>query len=430
MSTDLASSGAGASRLATERPVQFGGGARRIIHRLLARLEQDAIVLKEGDQVFRFGAKTPEHEATLVVQDPRFYKKILTGGSVAAGEAYFLGYWSSDDLPLLLRIFVRNLDVADAMERGWARLLVPFLKVFHALRRNTKDGSRRNIHAHYDLGNEFFEQFLDETMMYSCGIFERDDSTMHDASVAKNDRICRKLRLTPQDHVLEIGTGWGGFALHAAQHYGCRVTTTTISEEQLAYAKDRVERAGLSDRITLRLEDYRDLTGRFDKLVSIEMIEAVGHQFYPAFFETLKNRLVDNGTALIQAITIVDQRYESARRSVDFIQRYIFPGSCIPSVGALLGAMSSASDLRLVHLEDQTPHYSRTLAAWRERFWERADEIRSQGFPDTFLRMWDYYFAYCEAGFTERHIGSAQLLFARPGFRDAPLLPELDRGSA
>lgn len=401
------------------------GWARNVVHRLLRRLERDAIVVSEGEQTTRYGEANPEFEATLVIHDPRFYRRILTGGSIAAGESYFTGDWSTDDLTGLLRIFARNMSVADDLERGWARLALPFVKLYHALRRNTRRGSRANIHAHYDLGNEFFSLFLDETRMYSCGIFERSDSTLFEASVAKNDRICRKLALEPSDHLLEIGTGWGGFAIHAARHFGCRVTTTTISREQYEFARERVEREGLSDRVTLLLEDYRDLDGAYDKIVSIEMIEAVGHQYYPTFFETLMRRLKPDGVALVQAITIADQRYESARRAVDFIQRYIFPGSCIPSVGALVQAMTRASDLRLVHLEDQTPHYVRTLEAWRERFNANAAAIRALGFPETFLKMWEYYFCYCEAGFAERNIGSAQLLFARPEHRGAPLLPEL-----
>lgn len=402
------------------------GWARRVVHRLLGRIERDAILVREGERTTRYGAANPEIEATLVIHDPRFYRRVLTGGSIAAGESYLSGDWSTDDLTGLLRVFARNMSVADDMEKGWARLALPFVKLYHALRRNTRRGSRKNIHAHYDLGNDFFSLFLDETRMYSCGIFERPDSTLYEASVAKNERIGRKLELGPSDHLLEIGTGWGGFAIHAARRYGCRVTTTTISREQYDSARERVEQEGLTDRVTLLLEDYRDLVGTYDKIVSIEMIEAVGHRYYPTFFETLMKRLKPEGVALVQAITIADQRYESARRAVDFIQRYIFPGSCIPSVGALVAAMTRASDLRLVHLEDQTPHYVRTLEAWRERFTASAAAVRELGFPDEFLRMWEYYFCYCEAGFAERNIGSAQLLFARPAHRGAPLLPDLN----
>jgi cyclopropane-fatty-acyl-phospholipid synthase len=269
------------------------------------------------------------------VHDPRFYRALACGGSIGAGEAYMNGWWSCDDLTALVRICVLNRELLDGMEKGGARLTAPLQKLFHYLRRNTKAGSRSNIAAHYDLGNDFFSLFLDETLMYSCAFFERADSTLQEASVAKNDRICRKLQLSPADHLLEIGTGWGGFALHAARHYGCRVTTTTISRAQHDLAVQRIAAAGLSDRITVLLQDYRDLQGHYDKLVSIEMIEAVGHAFYETFFRCCSNLLTPQGMMLLQAITIADQYYEQAKRSVDFIQRSIFPGSCIPSISVI-----------------------------------------------------------------------------------------------
>ncbi|UCD78857.1 MAG: class I SAM-dependent methyltransferase, partial [Desulfobacterales bacterium] len=289
-----------------------------------------------------------------------------------------------------------------------------FYKLYHYVRKNTKAGSRKNIMAHYDLGNDFYALFLDETMTYSCGIFANESSTLREASAAKYDRICRKLQLAAGDRVLEIGTGWGGFALHAARNYGVQVTTTTISEEQHRFGQNRIKDAGLEERVTILKKDYRDLGGTFDKLVSIEMIEAVGHQYLTAFFRTCSRLLKDDGMMALQAITIGDQIFNRHKRSVDFIKRYIFPGSCIPSIAAIGSAVARATDLRLVHLEDITPHYARTLREWRRRFFANIDKVRALGFSDTFIRMWEYYLCYCEGGFSERYIGDVQMIFVKP----------------
>jgi len=275
-------------------------------------------------------------------------------------------------------------------------------------------GSRKNILAHYDLGNDFYALFLDETMTYSCAIFEQENSSLKQASEAKYDRICRKLQLAAGDRVIEIGTGWGGFAVHAARNYGVQVTTTTISDEQHQFARQRIKAAGLEDRITLLKKDYRDLSGKFDKLVSIEMIEAVGHQYLPIFFRTCSRLLKDDGIMALQAITIGDQIFDRHKRTVDFIKRYIFPGSCIPSITAISIALAKATDLRLVHLEDITPHYARTLREWRRRFFTNIKKVRALGFSDTFVRMWEYYLCYCEGGFAERYLGDVQMLFVKP----------------
>jgi cyclopropane-fatty-acyl-phospholipid synthase len=299
------------------------------------------------------------------------------------------------------------------------------LRFYHYLRRNTKAGSQKNIEAHYDLGNDFFELFLDETLTYSSGVFEKENMTLREASAAKYDRICRKLELGPEDHVIEIGTGWGGFAFHAVSHYGCRVTTTTISQKQFDLATQRVRDAGLDDRITVVLKDYRDLEGQFDKLVSIEMIEAVGHQFYDTYFETCSRLLKSEGMALIQAITITDQVYDQHKNSVDFIKRYIFPGSTIPSITALMNSMTRASDFKLFHLEDITSSYVKTLQQWRKRFLERLDQVRALGYSDAFIRAWNFYLTYCEAGFHERYIGDVQMLLVKPGCRREPIVPPL-----
>ena len=335
------------------------------------------------------------------------------------------GFWEADDLVSVVRLVVRNREVLAGVEGGLARLTMPLHRLFQAARRNTRDGSRRNIVAHYDLGNDFYSLFLDETLTYSCALFERDDMTLAEASTAKYDRLCRKLDLREADRVLEIGSGWGGFALHAAGRYGCRVTTTTISREQHELASRRVREAGLADRVEVLLCDYRDLTGTFDKLVSIEMIEAVGHHYLDAYFRCVSERLAPDGLAAIQAITIVDHAYEQQLRQADFIKRYVFPGSFLPSVAAICAAVARAADLRLVHLEDLTPHYARTLAAWRERFLARADDVRRLGFPESFLRLWEYYLCYCEGAFRERYIGDAQLLFAKPRCTRPPILPPL-----
>jgi cyclopropane-fatty-acyl-phospholipid synthase len=349
------------------------------------------------------------------------------GGEVGAGEAYSDGFWSCDDLTALIRIMVRNRSLLDALDRGWSHLATLARKLFHLFRRNTKEGSRKNIAAHYDLGNDFFALFLDETMMYSCAIFEREDSTLYEASVAKNDRICRKLQLTARDQLLEIGSGWGGFALYAAGQYGCHVTTTTISQEQFQLAQKRVAAAGLSDRVTILLQDYRDLRGQYDKLVSIEMIEAVGHHYLETFFRGCSNLLKPDGMMLLQGITIADQLYERSLRSVDFIKQYIFPGSFIPSVTAICNALARATDLRVFHLEDQGAHYATTLRHWRERFFANLHQVRALGYPAPFIRMWEYYLCYCEGGFLERVLGDVQMVLTKPLCRRAPIQPLLPR---
>ena len=305
----------------------------------------------------------------------------------------------------------------DGMDSGWARLSRPLHKVFHWLNRNSREGSARNIAAHYDLGNPLYELMLDPTMAYSCGIFADANSTLEEASLAKFDAVCRKLGLRQGERVVEIGTGWGGLALHAAANYGVHVTTTTISREQHEYAREKIARAGLGDRITLLLEDYRDLKGRFDKAMSIEMIEAVGADYLDTYLAKCSSLLEPHGAMLLQAITIQDQHYEQARRSVDYIQRYIFPGSFIPSVQAISASLTRATDLKIFHLEDIGPHYARTLREWRHNFMGQLDKVRALGYPDSFVRMWEFYLCYCEGGYVERQLGDVQLLLTKPGCR-------------
>ncbi len=413
----------------TPKPRFLDRLARRAVRSRLEQLRHGRLTLVDGDEILRFGRPGADRalDVTVRVNDARFYSDVAFAGSIGAGEAYMQGYWQTSDLTGLVRLLLRNREVLDGMETGLARLTVPTQKLLHRLNRNTAAGSRRNIAAHYDLGNDFFELFLDETMMYSCAIFERADMTLAEAQLARLDRICRKLDLGPSDHVLEIGTGWGALAIHAAAHFGCRVTTTTISREQHDLARERVREAGLADRVTVLRSDYRDLDGCYDKLVSIEMIEAVGHQYFDAFFGKCADLLAPDGMMLVQAITIADQRYEQARRSVDFIQRYIFPGSCIPSVAALTAAMARAGDLRLFHLEDIGPHYATTLRRWRENLLDNLAAVRQLGYPDSFVRMWEFYLCYCEGGFAERVLGDVHMLLVKPGNRRSPIVPPLGR---
>jgi cyclopropane-fatty-acyl-phospholipid synthase len=387
----------------------------RMVLARLKRVETGILVLHEGGRRHVFGNSDPSLPAASVhVQDARFWSAVAARGSVGAGEAYAAGWWTSEDPTAVVRLFVRNRAALVAVEGGMAWLSRPALAVYHAFRRNTLHGSRANISAHYDLSNDFFRLFLDETMSYSSGIFERPDATLREASLAKIDRICRKLELGPKDNLLEIGTGWGALAIYAAREYGCRVTTTTISREQHALAAERIASADLGGRITLLMEDYRRLSGTYDKLVSVEMIEAVGHQYYDDFFRKCSSLLRPEGKMCLQTITIADQLFDGARRSVDFIQRHVFPGSCIPSITALCSSMTSASDLRPVHLEDFGLHYARTLAEWRRNLRERWNDARALGFSEERLRLWDFYFCYCEGGFAERQIGLAQLVVERP----------------
>ncbi len=396
--------------------------ARAVLGRLAA-IEHGALTLDDGAQRRSFGAADAHcpMAATVRVNHPRFYSEVAFGGSIGAGEAYMDRCWEADDLTAVMRILLANRGVLDDMEGGFARAAAPLRRLLHWAARNSRAGSRRNIAAHYDLGNDFFRLFLDPTLMYSSAVFEDPTMTLEQASLAKLDRICRRLELGPQDHLLEIGSGWGGLALHAATRYGCRVTTTTISRRQYEFARERIAAAGLGDRITLLFEDYRDLRGRFDKLVSVEMIEAVGHQYYDAYFSACSRLLESRGLMLLQAITIADQRYRAARDSVDFIQRYIFPGSCIPSVAVIADAVARVTDLRLVHLDDIGPHYATTLRRWRENLFANLERVRALGYPERFIRMWEFYFCYCEAGFAERVIGDAQMLLAKPQAR--PRLP-------
>jgi cyclopropane-fatty-acyl-phospholipid synthase len=393
--------------------------ARRAVLKRLARLRDGELVLEEacGTQ-HRFGAPAADGLVGHArIHDTSFWQALAFRGSVGSGEAFAGGSWSSPEPTDVVRVMVRNQDALAGLERGLASLARPALKLFHALRDNTRRGAARNISAHYDLSNEFFALFLDPTMTYSSAHFTCSDMTLEAAQHAKLERLLAQLDLRPGQRLLEIGTGWGALACHAAATHGVHVTTTTVSREQHALAVERVRAAGLTDKVDVLLSDYRDLRapgGRgYDALVSVEMIEAVGARHYPEYFRMAERLLAPGGRFAVQAITIRDQHFERARREVDFIQRHIFPGSCIPSVTALCEAARDASRLRLVAMDDFGPHYARTLRLWRDALRSRGAEARALGFDDRFLRLWDYYFAYCEGGFAERHISVAHLVYSR-----------------
>jgi len=412
----------GTLRIPQARSVRIGERvAREALFSVLGKLRVGSLTLHEGPHTHNFGnaGKPQEPQAEVHIHDPAVYGQMLAGGSIAAGEAYIKGLWSSPAPVEVTRVFSANLAVLDSFEAGQSWLVKLALKLAHRFNRNTRKGSQVNIAAHYDLGNEFFRLFLDPTMMYSSAIFPDHLTSLEAASEIKLDELCRQLELRPDDHLLEIGTGWGGMAIHAAKYFGCRVTTTTISQEQYAYACARVREEGLEHRITLLCEDYRNLTGHYDKLVSIEMIEAVGHEFYQNYFQTCASLLKHDGKMVIQAITVADQRYQAARDSVDFIQRYIFPGGCLPSVAVMAGDIATDTDMQIVHLRDITSDYATTLAHWRKRFLANLDTVRSMGFSEEFVRMWEFYLCYCEGGFRERIISTVQLAFAKPGYRFA-----------
>jgi cyclopropane-fatty-acyl-phospholipid synthase len=399
---------------------------RQQLLRQLGSLRHGRLLLVEEGGHHEFGqadTAQPDLQIRIEILDPAFYRAVVTNGSAGAGEAFAAGMWRCDDLVGLVRLLVRNRELLDGMETGIASLGGMAMRAWHALRRNTRGGSRRNIAAHYDLGNEFFALFLSADLMYSSAIWANESDTLETASARKLERICRMLDLKATDRVIEIGTGWGGFALYAARHYGCHVTTTTISREQHALASARVLAEGQGAHVELLLEDYRDLRGQYDKAVSIEMVEAIGASQLDTYFNRLSALLRPGGLAMIQAITIEDHRYAQAVKSVDYIKRHIFPGSFIPSVNALLASKTRASDLALIQMEDFGYSYALTLQAWRERFEARLAKVRAQGFDERFIRQWEFYLAYCEGGFRERATGVAQLLLAKPGNRRAARIP-------
>lgn len=402
--------------LATTRLPWLDRFARARVANLVSRLNDVDLRIEDAFGVIE-SADAGENATLVEVHSTRTYRQIMFGGSLGAAEAYMDGNWSAPNLAAVCRAFARQKKMLDSMDRGFGRLKAPFRKLLHLARRNTRVGSRRNIAAHYDLSNEFFSTFLDQTMTYSSGYFVAPGVTMEEASTEKYDRLCMKLEIKPSDHVLEIGCGWGGFACYAAKTYGCRVTGVTISREQYVYAVERVRREGLEQQVRIRLQDYRDIQGQFDKIVSIEMIEAVGQEYYPEYFKTCARLLRPEGLFAIQAITIPEQMYHFARKNVDFIKRYIFPGGGLPSVTAVSECVRRHTELNMVYLEDMGKHYAETLRRWHAEFLAKEEHIRALGFDDQFMRMWRYYLAYCEAGFDERLTGVSQIVMAGPRYR-------------
>jgi cyclopropane-fatty-acyl-phospholipid synthase len=387
--------------------------ARWLLFRLLSGIREGSLTVREGQQTLHFGDESSALRAEVQILAPGVYWRLLTGGSLAAAESWMEGEWETHQLTPLLQILALNGKVLGRLESGFRLLSNPMERLRHWTRRNYREQARENISAHYDLGNEFYAHFLDEDLLYSSALFTADDQALSQAQQAKMERLCEQLALTAGDHLLEIGTGWGAMAEYAARHYGCRVTTTTLSREQYIWATERIARAGLQDRVQVLLCDYRDLTGQFDKLVSVEMIEAVGKRYLPDFFRTCQARLRPGGKMAIQAITIRDQRYRDYSKSVDFIQRYIFPGGFLPSITAMSELMTRHTDFVVRNLFDMGPDYARTLTHWRQRFLHAWQDIEKLGFDERFRRMWLYYFGYCEAGFNARTISVVQLTAER-----------------
>ena len=391
---------------------------KSILLKKLKGLRVGRLVIVDGPNRFIFGNQQSELQATITVTSQEFYVFLGSGGTLGAAESFTAGYWFSDNLVSLIQIIIKNKKTMENLESGLARLANPFNQIIHKRRQNSIKGSKKNILAHYDLSNDFYQLWLDSTMTYSCGVFLNDDSSMKEASIEKIDRFCRKLKLTKDDKVLEIGTGWGSFALHAAKNYGCHVTTTTISDNQFSYVSDLIRKENLLSQITLLNSDYRELEGSFDKIVSIEMIEAVGPDHVSGFFNKVSSLLRPSGLMALQGITYNDPDFEAYKNSVDFIKKYIFPGGCLVSVSQIKDAIKAKTDLTLVEVEDITQHYARTIKYWRQDFIKALPEIRSLGFSESFIRIWEFYLVYCEAGFLENLIGDFQFVFAKPGSKN------------
>jgi len=387
----------------------------KIVISKLNKISVGSLSLQDGKSRYTFGdQKNKKLHAEICVHDPKFYRFIVFGGSIGSSEAFMSGYWSSPNLTNVIRLFAVNAHLTDELESKFNFLIRPFFRVIHYLNKNSQRNSKRNISAHYDLSNKFFKLFLDETMMYSSAIFKTRNQTLKAASLNKLNIICQKLNLKPTDHVVEIGSGWGGFAIFAAENYGCKVTTTTISQQQYNYTRNLINKKKLEKKITLLFEDYRNLEGRYDKLVSIEMIEAVGHHYYHEYFKKINSLLKPDGIALIQAITIRDQRYSQALQNVDFIQKYIFPGSCIPSIEIIQKNLTKETDMIISDLENINHHYAKTLNLWQKAFNKNHNKIIKLGFDERFIRMWNFYFSYCEGGFAERVINDFHILMSKP----------------
>ena len=381
-------------------------------------LRHGSIKILEGDEILLFGDSESDDKVTVTIHSNEFYVFLGSGGVTGVAEAYMAGYWTADNLVLLLQIVLKNKKILLSLDSGFAKLINPINKLIHWSKQNTLKGSKQNILAHYDLSNDFYKLWLDPSMTYSCGYFMDNSVSLEQASIEKIDRICRKLKLNKNDHILEIGTGWGSFSLHAAKQYGCTIDTVTISDAQYEYASKKIESSGLDSQINIFNKDYRKIEGKYDKIVSIEMIEAVGYQFIPQYFSKISSLLKEDGLVAIQGITYNDQNFEQYKNSVDFIKKYIFPGSCLVSVAQISDVIKEYTDLAIVDMEDITKHYAETLNRWKVNFMKVIPEVKKMGFSEAFIKMWEFYFVFCEAGFLERNIGDVQLVFSKSGARD------------
>ena len=397
----------------------INGKYRQGIFELLGRLTAAQLTIVESGERIRLGNSSSELSAELHIHDLSVYGDFVSGGSLAAAQAYIDNKWDTPDLTKLIRVFARSQQLVDELESKSSLWEKCQKKLVSLGNRNTQAGSKRNILAHYDLGNDLYSRFLDEKMMYSCAYYSDEKTSLSQAQSAKLALICDKLDLKESEHLVEIGTGWGGLAIFAALNYGCKVTTTTISDAQYNYAKEQIEIRGLSEQITLLKRDYRALEGSYDKLVSIEMIEAVGHEFMAQFFSKCSSLLKPDGKMLVQAITIADQRYDAYRKSVDFINKYIFPGGCLPSMAVMSQHIAKSTDMMIDNVEDIGLHYARTLFDWRKKFDENWQEISDFGYDDTFKRLWHYYLCYCEGAFIERVISTHHIVARKPQYKDS-----------
>jgi len=384
----------------------------------LKYLRYGFIEIHDARDVFSFGDSKSTDKVIVKIHSPEFYVFLGSGGVTGVAESYMAGYWSADNLVLLLQILMKNEEILLSLDSGLAKFISPVNKLIHWTKQNTLKGSKKNILAHYDLSNDFYQLWLDPTMTYSCGYFQDSSVSLEEASIEKIDRICRKLKLKNTDHVLEIGTGWGSFSIHAAKNYGCKITTVTISDAQYDYTSKMISEMKLESQINILNKDYRKIKGEYDKIVSIEMIEAVGHQYIPQYFSKISSLLKTDGLVAIQGITYNDQNFEKYKNSVDFIKKYIFPGSCLISIAQISDVIKNHTDLAIVDMEDITKHYAETLCRWKKNFMSVLPEVKKMGFSEAFIKMWEFYFVFCEAGFLERNIGDVQLVFSKAGARD------------
>ena len=392
---------------------------RGIVFGLLKHLEGAQLELVEGNNSHLFGDTNSKLKGQMIIHDASLYQDILIGGSIGAAEAYIDAKWTSPNLTKVIQVMARNSQELDKIESKMKWLSKCKNLLLRRKNTNSEQGSKRNILAHYDIGNDLYERFLDASMQYSSAIYSEEAQTISQAQDNKMRTICERLSLTEKDHVIEVGTGWGGLAIFMAQNYGCKVTTTTISDAQFDFAQKKVSALGLEDKITLLKKDYRKLDGQYDKLVSIEMIEAVGHEYLPTFFSTCSNLLKPNGKMLLQSITIADTRYDQYRKGVDFIQKYIFPGGCLPSIAEMSRHFEKSTDMVVHQINDIGLHYARTLDDWRKAFEEEWNNLKKLGYNEEFKRLWLFYFSYCEGAFLERVISTHHIVARKPRYQGA-----------